>query len=107
MLKLVPLDAMPWLLKMLDWTRTRGRKFWMVNPHGVDFEQVVRNAEKEGIDLAEIALFYEGLADIELSELKRHGLFATKTARCVIGKYNKEGVPLFPDKVTGVYTLSA
>jgi len=77
----------------------------MANPHGVDFEQIVRNAEIQGIDLSEIALFYEGLTDDEHSELKRHGLFAHHTNHCVIGKFNKEGIPLFPDKVSGVYSL--
>jgi hypothetical protein len=78
----------------------------MANPHGVDFDQIVKNAEKQGIDLAEIALFYEGLTDWELLELKRHDLFVDQSNRCTIGKFNKEGIPLFPDKVTGVYSLS-
>jgi hypothetical protein len=79
----------------------------MANPHGVDFDQVIANAEKQGIDLAEIALFYQELTDWELSELKRHDLFVNQSDLYTIGKFNKEGVPLFPDKVAGVYSLSA
>jgi hypothetical protein len=82
-------------------------KTHMANPHGVDFDQVIKNAEKQGIDLAEILLFYEGLTDDEIFELKRHNLFKDQSERCIIGKFTKEGLPLFPDKVTGVYSLSA
>lgn len=79
----------------------------MPNRHGVDFEQIVRNASDQGIDLSEIALFYAELTNEELSELKRHQLFVNQSNACVIGRFNKEGIPLFPDKVTGVYSLSA
>lgn len=79
----------------------------MPNRHGVDFDQIVRNATEQGIDLSEIALFYEGLTDEELSELKRHHLFVRQSNACVIGRFNKEGIPFFPKKVTGVYSLSA
>jgi hypothetical protein len=79
----------------------------MTNSHGVDFDQVIENADKQGIDLAEISLFYEGLTDSEIFELKRHGLFKHQTGLCIIGKFNKEGIPLFPEKVTAVYSLSA
>jgi hypothetical protein len=78
----------------------------MLNPYGVDFQQVVENAATQGIDLAEIALFYEGLTEWEILELKRHKLFIDQTSRCVIGKLNKEGIALFPDKVSSVYSLS-
>jgi hypothetical protein len=79
----------------------------MPNPHGVDFDQIVANATEQGIDLSEIAVFYEGLTEEELFELKRHNLFTDQSKRCVIGKFNKEGLALFPDKVTGVYSLKS
>lgn len=79
----------------------------MPNPHGVDFDQIVENAAKQGIDLSEIAIFYEGLTEAELFELKRHNLITDQSRRCVIGKFNKEGIALFPDKVTGVHSLSS
>lgn len=79
----------------------------MPNPHGVDFDEIVKNAEKQGIDLSRITLFYEGLTAAELSELKRHNLFTGESERCVFGRFNKEGIPLFADKVTGVYSLEA
>jgi hypothetical protein len=82
-------------------------KFHMANPHGVDFAQVIENAEKQGIDLSEIALFYVNLTETEILELKLHGLFVDQTSQRVIGRFNKEGIPLFPDKVKEVYSLSA
>jgi len=78
----------------------------MPNQYGVDFHKIVENAAKQGIDLAEISLFYEGLTEWEISELKRHRLFIDQTNRCVIGKFNKEGIAFFPDKVSSVYSLS-
>jgi hypothetical protein len=79
----------------------------MPNPHGVDFEQVIENAGKQGIDLSEISLFHVDLTEAEILELKRHGLFVDQTGQRVIGRFNKEGIPLFPDKVKEIYTLSA
>jgi hypothetical protein len=79
----------------------------MPNRHGVDFEQLVRNASDQGIDLNEIALLYEPLRDEEIHELKRHQLFVEESNACIVGRLNKEGVALFPDKVTGLYSLSA
>jgi hypothetical protein len=79
----------------------------MPNRHGVDFAEIVKNAADQGIDLNEITLIYEDVSDEELIALQSHNLVATRTARCVLGKFNKEGLALFPDKVTGVYSLSA
>ena len=79
----------------------------MTNPHGVDFEAILLNAEQQGIDLSEISLFYSDLTDEELLELKRHNLFVDQSDKHVIGKFNKEGVALFGDKVAWVYSLSA
>jgi hypothetical protein len=79
----------------------------MPNPHGVDFAQVIENAEKQRIDLSEISLFYVDLTETEIAELKRHSLFIDQTERRVIGRFTKEGIALFPDKVKEVYSLSA
>jgi hypothetical protein len=79
----------------------------MPNRHGVDCAEIVRNADTQGIDVNEITLFYEGLSHEELTELKQHNLVAGETAQCVLGRFNKEGLPLFPDNVTGVYSLGA
>lgn len=79
----------------------------MTNRNGVDFSEIVKNADKQGIDLSEVALIYEELSLQELAELKRHDLITHETAQCVLGKFNKEGIPLFPDKVKGVFSLSA
>ncbi|MNC97274.1 hypothetical protein D3C83_148870 [compost metagenome] len=79
----------------------------MPNPHGVDFEKIIKNAELQDVNLEEITLFYEGLTDAELLELRRHGLLTSETGRCVMAKFNKEGIALFPDKVTAAYSLGA
>lgn len=77
----------------------------MVNRHGLDFAEIVKNADREGVDLNEITLIYEDLSPEELAELKRHNLVAHETAQCVLGKFNKEGIPLFHQKVKGIYSL--
>jgi hypothetical protein len=79
----------------------------MRNPHGVDLEETLRNAEKEGIDLSEITLFYSGLTKSEELELKRHNLLVSRTSAAAIGRFNAEGVAMFPDKVSAVYYLGA
>jgi hypothetical protein len=78
----------------------------MPNPHGVDFAQIIVNAEKQGIDLSDISLFYVDLTESEIVELKRHSLFIDQTGRRVIGRFTKEGIALFPDKVKEVYSLN-
>jgi hypothetical protein len=79
----------------------------MKNPHGVDLEQTLLNAEKDGIDLSEIALFYSDLNESEELELKRLNLFIDKTGIVTIGRFNAEGIALFRDKVSAVYSLHA
>jgi hypothetical protein len=73
----------------------------------VNFAEVIKNAEVEGVDLSELVIFYEGLTLEELYELKRHNLIVNETDVCVIGRFTKEGFPLFPTKATGVYSLWA
>jgi hypothetical protein len=79
----------------------------MPNPYGVDFEQVFKNATADGIDLNQITLFYTDLTLEEIDELKRHSLFVSASQKCVMGKFNKEGLALFPNKVSSVYSLGA
>lgn len=79
----------------------------MRNQHGVDFDEVVKNAEAQGIDLSEISLLYKGLTEMELQALRRLQLVVAKTDACVIGRFSKEGIALFARKVTGVYSLRA
>jgi hypothetical protein len=79
----------------------------MPNRHGVDFAQVIENAGKQGLDLSETPLFYVGLTETEIVDLKSHSIFIDKTERRVIGRFTKEGVSLFQDKVKEVYSLGA
>ena len=79
----------------------------MKNPHGIDLEEVIRNAAAEGIDLSEISLFYSGLTEPEINELSRHNLLVARTNERIIGRFNAEGIALFPEKVSEVYHLGA
>lgn len=79
----------------------------MRNPHGIDVQEIIRNAEKEGIDLSEITLFYSDLNAAEQLELKRHNLITTQSGARIIGRFNSEGLALFPDKITEVYYLGS
>jgi hypothetical protein len=79
----------------------------MPSPHGIDFARVIKNAEMQGIDLSGISLFHIDLTETEIVELKRHNLSIDQTERRVIGRFAKEGIALFPDRVKEVYSLGA
>jgi hypothetical protein len=79
----------------------------MRNSHGVDLDLVVGNAAADGIDLAQISLFYSGLTDAEELELRKRNLVVGKTEVVVIGRFNSEGVALFAEKISSVYYLGA
>jgi hypothetical protein len=67
----------------------------------------LRNAEKEGINLSEITLFYSNLDELEELELKRKNLVVSKTGTVIIGRFTAEGIAIFPDKISAVYYLGA
>lgn len=79
----------------------------MKNQHGIDLGEVIQNASAEGIDLSEITLFYSNLTVDELNELKRMNLLTEKSNARAIGRFNSEGLALFPEKVSEVYYLGA
>ena len=79
----------------------------MKNQYGIDLNEVIKNAGSEGIDFSEISLFYSGLTQEEELELKKHNLFVVKTTGRTLGKFNPEGIALFPDKVSEVYHLGS
>lgn len=79
----------------------------MKNPHGVDLDEVRRNAETQGVDLSQITLFYAGLTELEELELARHKLLVEQTEAVILGRFHPEGFALFPDKVSSVYSLGA
>ena len=78
----------------------------MQNRHGVDLELTLRNGNRDGIDLSEITLFYSDLKESEILELKRLNLFVAETGAVIIGRFNAEGIALFEDKSSAVYSLS-
>jgi hypothetical protein len=67
--------------------------------------EIVRNATAEGIDISEIALLYEGLSASQLAKLKLHGLYVDESARCVRGRFTREGLVMFPDNVASILHL--
>jgi len=78
----------------------------MKNQYGVDLDIVRANAASEGIPLSEITLFYTGLTKGELDGLLSSSLATHQTSEVVIAKFLPSGEALYPDKVSGVYTLS-
>lgn len=75
------------------------------NRWGLNLALIVRNATDEGVDLSEIALLYQDLSEPELAELKMHGLYADHSQACVRGRFTKEGLVLYPDKVASILHL--
>lgn len=74
----------------------------------VDFARVVRNALRDGVDLEEISIKYEGLTDEELTTLRTlqevtHDL----GGGACLAKFPPEGMPAFPEKATAVLHLGA
>ena len=74
----------------------------------VDFIQVRENAAKEGIDLQQIAIKWEGLSLAELSQLESAGLLTHRLAdSSALGKFAEDGGVLFSEKATAVLYLGA
>lgn len=74
----------------------------------VDFDAVMRNARRDGIDLQEIAIKYEGLTADELSELGAHQEVTHDLGTgSILAKFPAEGMPLFPSKAVSVLHLGA
>jgi hypothetical protein len=73
----------------------------------VDFAEVRRNAAKDGIDVREIAIHYEGLTADEIKQLEAHQDISHRSLKGVIAKFPTEGDPLFPEKATSVHHLGA
>ncbi len=75
------------------------------NPYGICLDQVVHNATAEGIDLSEIGLLYRNLSDHELTILQKYGLYADRSAETIRGRFTKEGLVLYPEKVSSLLHL--
>jgi hypothetical protein len=75
----------------------------------VDFAAVRANADKQGIDLQEIAICYENLTEEEARVLTTRNLIGKDLGRAgaVLGKFTSSGEALFPDKAVGVLYLGA
>lgn len=73
----------------------------------LNFEEIIRNATEQGVALSEIAIFYEGLDDFEVSILQRLNLVVLKNETSVVAKFSSQDDALFPDKAVGVYSLAS
>lgn len=71
----------------------------------VDFAAVRLNAKEEGIPLSEIAIFYRGLTEDEITTLG--SLVTHRNGEVTIAKFPTDEKELFPNKAFGVYSLSA
>ena len=66
-----------------------------------DFRKVMENAKAQGINLAEVAIKYDGLTDQELEFLRKHQEVTHGIAPGrVLAKFPKQGFPLFEEKAT-------
>lgn len=73
----------------------------------VNFKEVIKNAKEQGVDLQEIAIFYEGLTDEEIKLLGNHQLITHTSGSTTIAKFPKSGLPIIQSKATGVHYLGA
>lgn len=75
-------------------------------PVNVDIAAVKANATKEGIDLQQITLKYEGLTAAEMRDLKARNLLPYELSESSgLGKFQEDGEALFPKKITAVIYL--
>jgi hypothetical protein len=73
----------------------------------VDFDEVRKNAQRDGVNLAEIAIIYENLSVDEVDWLREKGLLATQNQDIVIARFPISGPPPFQCKAARVLTLGA
>jgi len=67
-----------------------------------------RNAAAQGIDLREITIKYEGLTDDELDVLRSHqGVISEPADGCALSQFPADGEPMYQEKATAVFSLSA
>ena len=74
----------------------------------LDFDEIRKNAEEQGISLSEIAILYENLDPSELHVLETMDLLASRSSTSTaVGRFTRQGEALFPQKATGVLHLGA
>lgn len=72
-----------------------------------DIEEIKRNAYAQGVDLREIAVFYEGLTPEEKNLMMAQDLITHDNGDTVIAKFTEDGEVLFSGKVKGIHYLAA
>lgn len=74
----------------------------------LDFEEIRKNADEQGISLTEIAIVYEGLSAEQVRGLKDHELLVENLADgSCLGRFASDGSVLYPELATRVLTLGA
>ena len=73
----------------------------------IDIREVKENAEKQGINLSEIALIYVGLTSDEKALLLELNLLKYENDDTVIATFTKSGDALFSEKIKGAHYLAA
>jgi hypothetical protein len=73
----------------------------------VDFDLITEHANKQGIPLDQIAIFYADLTEAEKAVMRAARLVTHEAEGTFIARFDPLGKPAFPEKATGVYYLAA
>lgn len=73
----------------------------------LDFDEIKRNAQKDGIPLTEISIVYQNLTEQEIAMMEEFMVITHRSEGTVIGRFTEEGQVLFPEKAVSVFKLSA
>ena len=73
----------------------------------LDFDEIKKNAQKDGIPLGEISIVYHNLTDQEIAMMEEFMVVALRSGDTVIGRFTEDGQVLFPEKAVSVHKLSA
>ena len=79
----------------------------MSSDQPVDFESVRNNAIRQGVALSEIAIVYENLTDDEIEKMEEQCLITHKNGNVILARFGQDGHVLYPNKATGVLSLSS
>ncbi len=74
---------------------------------GVNFKLIIENAQKQRINLQEVAIEYTDLTEEDLKLLKNHQVITHAGKDWVLAKFPEEGMPILQSKATAVHYLGA
>ena len=74
----------------------------------LDFDEIRRNAQEQGVNLQEIAIVYAGLTDDQIETLNAKGLLVKNLGNGGgMGKFDAKGEVLFAEMAVQVLYLGA